>query len=161
MRGQAAAAGLGPVAFPPGGGALQSASQTRPAAELQSHALAAAAAPATCVTPLSSGLALSPASPAVLGPPRAVQRSLERAAPGMAAEALEAALQRADATVSGEVAPRMTEELVAAAQAVPEPVLAARAQQVGHGMGSGSLGHCTSLQHFTGVSRTAAACICL
>eukprot|EP00891_Asterochloris_glomerata_P008401 jgi/Astpho2/8401/Aster-x1496 len=75
---------------------------------------------------------LHSAQRAIAGPTQAATAllSLEGAAPGMAAEALEAALQKADATVSGELAPRVMEELVAAAQAVPEPVLAAKAQQV-------------------------------
>lgn len=113
------------------------------------------------MAPLPSSLALSPASLAVLGPLRGVQLSLEGAAPGMAAEALEAALQKADATVSGELAPRVMEELVAAAQAVPEPVLAAKAQQVGHGMGACPLDRCNLLLHFLGVSGADAPCICL
>ena len=147
VKWEAAAAVLGPVAASSGGSALQSANQARPVAALQSQAVTGAAAPATCMAPVSSGLALSPASPAVLVPPRGVQLSLEGAAPGVAAEALETALQRADATVSGELAPKIMEELVAAAQAVPESVLAARAEQVGHGMRSYFLSRCNLLLH--------------
>ena len=157
-RGEAAAAGLGPVATSSGDGALQLASQTRRAAALQSQALTAAAAPATGMAPLTSALALNPASPAELGLLRGVQLSREGAAPGMAAEALEAALQRADADVSGELAPTVMEELVATAQAVPEPVLVANAQQVGHGMGSSCLSRCNSLLRCSGVSSITAPC---